>query len=1716
MAEEQEIRTQVITNKGLVLLGDSPLSGANQTYWLGYFGFAYVPDEAKTGLDELTPTIPRLTTNGDMIYNIWQGSMTPNGNMTDVGGSNASDLYSQCQYTNNITANFRYSVDKATGKNTLTVYRRGDDGKLDQWGNAFEGVSVEADDTIAQAHQSLPIPAPLFYKGSGTRDDYIKVTGDPRNYDAKTDLWEACTSTSTWNPVPANVCGSTPDTINAETYISNFNKYHAPAISNGYMVGQEPSCRNMATVTKYFPVAHYSVESTEGSKVAALKLTLEIDMDNIASKVANRTNYAVDSKNSKELDAVRNLKPIGFKFNRVGIYAVPMAVHQYSYEEQTSECRNARDIQYQVIGDEEPILFAVIDLDQVITVEEGSAIGSWKQSFVINFGMAGDNSVIERNPVVYYNLYEDDSIVWYKNQLIANASAAEAVTNLGIEMNYLKNQIENIRSGESCGLGFSGDEYALVGHTHNYMKNIVDSTNVNNGAVRGIYTAPEGHTYTVYRTNGQPYDELPEVMFELKSYKVGDNSFVLGKNNICAGKYSINQSVNGMMDSSVTSILLMGGRETSNPDIGDHLAVENTNNSILNLNSNSEISYMSGSLWIAGDTGTYAASVQHSMGAGRNDTLPYELDIQQVGSHPAIYVHESLLLGRNNVCAGLTDSIIAGSGSYGSKQLVSALDVLSDMNPDQLNYDSYSNDIFESTNKEIYGVLSIGQRNQIDRGIYSVLSAGCDSTLPSGTCNSIIIGNNVNRSVGPYNPSPYLIMSVEEFNSRYENGVAEDDPIWTYGNSSAFDMLVIGTGELKAKNGDSSFVNEVRGVALYIRFNKETEIWSAIETVGDPTRSSTMGYNGDLYGNLINHPGHLKNMLMVGDYQNAGWGSENSIFIGDYTGSRRLTAKNSFLNFMGDDGPFVMGDHTAPSSTFDNVWWIGHASRDADAPAVNSDYGYTKDVGDITYHDSIVMTQQSASLSYLTNDAVDTVTQQRLNRKLREVPFKDRFIFTSANRYTFNHSYWYGASIDIRQDNLVVNTNTKSWVYTPNDILNTTKTPMIYTGGIALGGYGTYDNNFMLMKIGYSSSTDSIYSKIYPPVTITNGINTSNSLNRFTTNINRIIRNANVNGPWISTENNTTYIYNNREVKLGTIPPNTTNIRFAVPSRYHYTEGTTQFRIKLQSGNSVYVDCTTTRNNVYTATLTTSLSESATVYMCGTHYDTNGETAYDYFAPKWQYDDVYVETLQLPDQTRMSYTFTDLDNKYIDTDINSDRLRFDVYLDNSGTQGTKIDSVRPATITENDGTLTISASIPKTIRDRYVNNKVRYNVHYAYYLNSTESTENKTEHHLMVDSPYAGMMLTVQDKQELDGTLHVGLGTVLSSRKSPEVWVSGTTSYINRAFSINLYVNSDRSSYYSNTIQVEHPSVDSYYGELNTPNYIVDVDPQTNICVGMCYMAVEEPIIDSDTNEPRLDSTTGDPMVKTAIKLTEIKIGVPQNVYLNINNWGSMSDELNGTPVYIVPLGGHKPVWFSAYGSGNVNLRASFYYVSHNNKSTPIVSSITNYELSDELIYGFDPVDYNQISYDNIFMDNYGLTLGKRLPYAMSVVERNTVYIGYNTASENKHWELATHVFGTNSGPQVFYATYNFTKFVEILRAYSENRTVIVKYPVDDNGNNNTILLKMTSVLSNTNDYKYTFVGTYIDSTTQTNYVATVSHDQDTGETTWNICKYSHAVQIVN
>ena len=1035
MAEDQEnTRTQIITNKGLVLLGESQLEGANQSYWLGYFGFAYVPDEAKTGDDKLAANMPKLTTKGDMIYNIWQGSMTPNGCQTDITSSNADDLYNQCQYTNSITANFRYAVDKTTGKNTLTLYRRGDNGKLSPWGDVVEGTGINTDDEVENS--ALPVPAPLFYKGNGTAAD-LAVTGDPRNYEAKAGMWGS--SSDAWNPVPTNLCDDT-----AKTNISNFNKYHAPAISDGYMVGKEPSCRNMATVTKYFPVAHYTVESTEGSKVAALKLKLVVDLNNIASKVSDRTNYA---------DVTSDLSPVGFKFNRIGIYAVPMAVHHYSYEEENAQCIADKQIQYQVIGDEEPVLFAVIDLDQVVTVEEGSSIGKWSQDIVINFGMANDDSGIERNPVVYYNLYEDDSIVWYKNQLIANASSAEAVTNLGIEMNYLKNQIENLRSGETCGLGDSGDEYALVGHTHNFMKNIVDTSEYNNGAVRGIYTKPENQKYTVYKTAQLANDETPDVMFEVDGYSVGDDSMGLGKDSITAGEFSINLSRNGIMSDNTSHTLLMGkSRLMETEDPSDHLALDDVHNSILNLGDSSEIQKMYSSLWIGSADPSITNrqvyidhATSNSIGIGRVSSFTNDKQAPLYPVASSRTTAHSILMGGIDLYSFAERSLLMLDGERGNSVGIADAGVRrmqEAIRPEAVMEGDSSGHVFGSID---YGGITdsvvMGAKNIVSRHVDATLALGTNNRIAAHTENSVIIGRDNNTENAQRMPSKMI--TVDEFNAKYSNAkVAEDDYDFDLDVSNNFAQIV-GDGTITAMNDDgTTLVRDVKGISLYVSYSRSTGIWSTSTLTRDQVYSYQL-------------PGHdIRNMLVLGNSNSLGHNSANSIVLGDSIATKNITFKNSFITDAESERPELSDiELNHPHGTFNNVWWIGHTMTTASSvPSV--------------YDDGIMSTSGD---SYNRVYGGHFLTNRWQNDNTLE--FKDVFAFVGRNMRQFGYADWYGAE-NTRSS---INDIDGNVVLTREDLYQPCRAPMIYSGGIALGGYGTDKSNFMLLKIGMRGCWSSDY-----------------------------------------------------------------------------------------------------------------------------------------------------------------------------------------------------------------------------------------------------------------------------------------------------------------------------------------------------------------------------------------------------------------------------------------------------------------------------------------------------------------------------------------------------------------------------------------------------------------------------------------------------------------
>ena len=540
-----QMASTVITKAGLDLLNTVPQAGGD-TYWIGYYGLAFVPaEERMEGKDdELKATMTSLTKKGDHIYNLWQGSMVASGY---AQGTSAAELGGVAMYTSNLMSRFRYVLDK-NGNNNLVMFRGTTDSSASDVSGAcvFRGVGADGD------LKGLPLPAPLFFtEGAepfnnppataadmGDFDDYPKngdlpaVTTDTRAYIGKTATvpeggdpfnaavngvdtrqWLSANKTYTQDGLNGDPTQPLEPDYNClcEQYwkfksISNYNRYHAPASSEGFLVDYEPACRNMAKVTRLFPISHYKVVNAKegassilpGKKIAStLRFSINMSLDDIYNTVATR---AITQSGESGIESIGGAdlfqtKESSIKFNRIGIYAAKMTVHRFYKSENNASNRSGCEdfrVQFEIDGNAEPILFAVVDLDTTVYLREGSGeTSTYKVNVDLNLGDKDTGSVI-RDASVFYNMYEDNAITWYENQLIATASQAEVITDVGLDMAIMKQRMDRMTAGvNGCQNDDSGDEYAPKNHTHNFMKNLVDGT-VNPGAVRGVDCAVEG------------------------------------------------------------------------------------------------------------------------------------------------------------------------------------------------------------------------------------------------------------------------------------------------------------------------------------------------------------------------------------------------------------------------------------------------------------------------------------------------------------------------------------------------------------------------------------------------------------------------------------------------------------------------------------------------------------------------------------------------------------------------------------------------------------------------------------------------------------------------------------------------------------------------------------------------------------------------------------------------------------------------------------------------------------------------------------------------------------------------------------------------------------------------------------------------------------------------------------------------------------------------
>lgn len=540
-----------ITNKGLELMASSS-KATGQHWWIGWYALAFVPDELQENEDEqLKPGMTKLTKDGDIIYNIFQGDMNGDGYQT----TKASNKFKSVNYDSNIKKNYRYVLDE-DGRNNLVTWVDGKYGLKGAY--IYQGVKVNAsrdNDSIDYAKSLIPLPAPLLYTGVkaagegwsesgmdiflGSGNDRIenfypvdkvgeevvpRVSTDFRNYegyknglpkieggdaedyahalgetfnDVDIDGWFPSVSTYTQND----------ETDMGEDYnqycyqywkvlsISNFNKYCAPVNASGLLYDENTGCRNMAKATKYFPISDYSVTSTaktaDNEYATGIKLKVQLKLNGNAEdgayfkevETGDDDNVAtLNPSPTDEQHALFNSQKVSFKFNRIGIYAVPM--RQYGCSGDSGEMK----AQYQIDTEAEPVLFAVCEWDSPVTLSDsGEGLSEFQSDIFIDLSGAVDDSSVIRESAVFYNLYEDDAIDWYKNQLLANASMAEALVNMQIEMGYLRDQ-KNAKAG-CCPKqeAIQQKEKSATG-----LRNLVDAKDYNSNSVRNRLAQEEG------------------------------------------------------------------------------------------------------------------------------------------------------------------------------------------------------------------------------------------------------------------------------------------------------------------------------------------------------------------------------------------------------------------------------------------------------------------------------------------------------------------------------------------------------------------------------------------------------------------------------------------------------------------------------------------------------------------------------------------------------------------------------------------------------------------------------------------------------------------------------------------------------------------------------------------------------------------------------------------------------------------------------------------------------------------------------------------------------------------------------------------------------------------------------------------------------------------------------------------------------------------------
>lgn len=526
--------------------------------------------------------------------------------------------------------------------------------------------------------------------------------------------------------------------------ISNYNRYHAPVDSIGNVLNSDLSNRNMAKVTKFFPISNYKVinsesgftSNSEAVEVAtAIKLSIDVDITprTLTGGFDEDSNIEFFDKygNPQDIDVIDeygnniyNSTHTSFKFNRIGIYAVPLRKAPYVQDQGFGNVSTGENVEleFQINPDDEPVLFAVLDWDNTISMSDtGDGINQFRAEVDVNLEspIGVDDTALLRNTTIFYNMYEDDALHWYQNQLIANASTSNAITEIGLEVAHLKNLNDE---SKCCPPSDLSSKYAPLNHSHDFLRNLKDSNNALDNGLKGIVTIPEASDILYSNYIGNTIDTYSmETDLSYTYTKLGLSSVVLGEGNAVSGNYSMigNGQSNYILDGANYSFigsglnnLIIGGSPFSIIGAGENNIISagcddsfigsGKNNKIISGSTLSMIGSGDGNIILGGGFNSFIGSGENNsilngvnnsfIGSGENNIISDGCDNSFIGSGiqnviSGSVVNSAILAGDYNSITNGTDTenasnavILTGSNAHASiyGEVVHSIDAFSD------------------------------------------------------------------------------------------------------------------------------------------------------------------------------------------------------------------------------------------------------------------------------------------------------------------------------------------------------------------------------------------------------------------------------------------------------------------------------------------------------------------------------------------------------------------------------------------------------------------------------------------------------------------------------------------------------------------------------------------------------------------------------------------------------------------------------------------------------------------------------------------------------------------------------------------------------------------------------------------------------------------------------------------------------------------------------